>query len=79
MSNDDGIGAGKALMNRADIKAFGIWQSNSTLLRLEQSGRFPRRIRIGGTSVCWDRAEIMRWLEERRAERASRHYADTRL
>lgn len=66
----------KIILSRADLKALGIWQSNATLLRLEAAGRFPRRIRIGGTSVCWDRAEIMTWIEDRRAERARHHYAD---
>lgn len=69
----------KLLLTRADLKALGIWQSNSTLLRLEAAGRLPRRIRIGGTSVCWDRAEIMNWIDERRAERVRHHYEDAKL
>lgn len=69
----------KVFLTRADLKALGIWQSNSTLLRLEAAGRFPRRLRIGGTSVCWDRAEIMAWFNDRRAERVNHHYADAKL
>jgi hypothetical protein len=42
----------KKLLSKADLKAIGIWQSNSTLLRLEARNRFPRRLRIGGVSVC---------------------------
>lgn len=68
----------KVLLTRADLKALGIWQSNTTLLRLEAGGRFPRRLRIGGTAVCWDRPEIMMWIEDRRSERAGHHYADAR-
>ncbi len=66
----------KIILSRADLKALGIWQSNATLLRIEAAGRFPRRLRIGGTAVCWDRAEIMAWIDARRAERAHHHYAD---
>jgi predicted DNA-binding transcriptional regulator AlpA len=69
----------KVFLTRADLKALGIWQSNSTLLRLEAAGRMPRRIRIGGTSVCWDYAEIKAWIDERRAERVNHHYADAKL
>ena len=36
----------KVLLSRAVLKALGIWQSNSTLIRLEQSGRFPLRVRL---------------------------------
>lgn len=66
----------KILLSRADLKALGIWQSNSTLLRLEADGRFPRRLRLASASVCWDRDELMAWIEARKAERAAWHYAD---
>lgn len=68
----------KLLLTRADLKALGIWQSNTTLLRLEAAGRFPRRIRLAGASVCWDRNEIMDWIDVRKAERAHWVYADAR-
>jgi Predicted transcriptional regulator len=66
----------RLLLTRADLKALGIWQSNSTLLRLEAAGRFPRRLRLAGASVCWDHDEVMSWIEARKAERAGWHYAD---
>ena len=66
----------KVLLSREDLKVLGIVGSNVTLLRQEIRGRFPRRIRVGGTRVCWDRAEIMKWFEERREERARHVYAD---
>lgn len=69
---------GRLLLTRSDLKALGIPGTNVTLLRNEQRGRFPRRLRIGGTRVCWDRAEVMQWLDERRAERATHRYADYR-
>lgn len=66
----------KTLATRADLKRLGIRVSNTTLLRWEARGRFPRRIRMAGTSVAWLLSEIEDWLEERAAERASTHYAD---
>ena len=66
----------KVLLSRGDLKELGIWQSNSTLIRLEQAGRFPKRIRLSGACVCWDRKEIMDFIQARKAERASWSYAD---
>lgn len=68
----------KILLSRDDLKKLGIWQSNSTLIRLEQAGRFPVRIRLSGACVCWDREEVLSWIEARKAERASWTYADAR-
>lgn len=59
----------KILLSRADLKALGIWQSNSTLLRLEQAGRFPMRLRLSGACVCWACDEILSWIEARKTER----------
>lgn len=66
----------KRLATRADLKRMGITLSNTTLLRLEARGRFPRRLRIGGTTVAWLMSEIEDWLKERAEERARTHYAD---
>jgi len=68
----------KILLSRDDLKELGIWQSNSTLIRLEQAGRFPKRIRLSGACVCWDRDEVLGFIEARKAERASWSYADAR-
>ena len=68
----------KILLSRDDLKELGIWQSNSTLIRLEQAGRFPKRIRLSGACVCWDRDEVLDFIEGRKAERASWSYADAR-
>lgn len=67
---------GKVLLSRGDLKALGIAVSNSTLLRWEHAGRFPRRIRMAGTSVAWLKSEVDAWLRERATERANHHYAD---
>ena len=62
----------KALATRSDLKHLGINVSNTTLLRWEVRGRFPRRIRMAGTSIAWLMPEIEAWLAERAAERARR-------
>lgn len=66
----------KTLATRADLKRMGISLSNTSLLRLEARGRFPRRIRIGGTTVAWFLSEIEDWLAERADERTRTHYAE---
>lgn len=66
----------KVFLTRSEVQALGITGSNTTWLRREARGLMPRRIRIGGTRVCWDRFEIMQMIEDRRAERARHHYAD---
>lgn len=67
----------RKVLSRGDLRRLGIWQSNSTLLRHEATGRFPRRARFSGSTVFWDHDEIMAWIEARKAERATWHYADT--
>jgi predicted DNA-binding transcriptional regulator AlpA len=66
----------KALATRADLKRLGIVVSNSTLLRWEARGRFPRRVRLAGTSVAWLLNELEQWLAERADERSRTHYAE---
>ncbi|SHG68725.1 transcriptional regulator, AlpA family [Marivita hallyeonensis] len=66
----------KTLATRNDLRSMGIKVSNVTLLRWEARGRFPRRIRPGGTTVAWFMSEIQAWLSERDQERARTHYAE---
>lgn len=66
----------RIFLTRAQLRELGISQSNTTLLRWEALGRFPRRIRIAGTSVAWLSAEIDKWVEDRAAERATHFYAE---
>lgn len=40
------------IVGREELRKMGIRVSNSSLLRWEQLGRFPRRIRMAGTSVA---------------------------
>lgn len=66
----------QALATRADLRRLGIKVSNTTLLRWEAHGRFPRRIRMAGTTVAWFVSDIEDWLADRAAERVRTHYAD---
>ena len=66
----------KLLLNREDLKALGIWQSNSTLIRQEALGRFPKRVRLSAAAVCWSNDEVLAWIDERKADRDGWHYAD---
>lgn len=67
------------VLNRHDLKRMGIKVSNTSLLRWEALGRFPRRIRMAGCSVAWLAAEVEAWLDQRASERAGHHYADAKL
>lgn len=66
----------KTLATRDDLKRMGINVSNTSLLRWEKQGRFPRRIRMAGTTVAWFVSDLEDWLTDRAAERARTHYAD---
>jgi predicted DNA-binding transcriptional regulator AlpA len=68
----------KLILNRQDIKAMGITVSNVTLLRWEQMGRFPKRIRMAGKHVGWLAVECQQWLQDRATERAHHVYTDLR-
>lgn len=65
-----------ALVNRAGLVRLGITVSKTTIYRWEALGRFPRRIRMAGTSVAWLLPEVTQWIEDSAAERVNHHYAD---
>ena len=66
----------RALLNRDDLQSLGIKVSNTTLLRWEADGRFPRRVRLAHTSVAWLAAEIEEWLQSCAEARVHHHYAE---
>ncbi len=66
----------RLLYQREDLREMGITKSNTTLLRWEQLGRFPRRVRMAGTSVAWLASDIEQWFRDRAEERAHYRYAD---
>lgn len=39
--------------------------SDATIWRLEKSGKFPRRVKLGGNSVGWLSDEFDAWLNAR--------------
>lgn len=59
------------------MKRFGITVSNSTLLRWEQLGRFPRRVKLAGTRVAWLASEVIAFLAKCSADRSRTYYADS--
>jgi predicted DNA-binding transcriptional regulator AlpA len=48
----------RLLYSREHLPRLGLNLSNSTMLRLEAAGKFPKRIRIGAHSVAWLASEI---------------------
>lgn len=59
----------RLLLTRGDLPRMGIRISNSTLLRLEAAGKFPKRVRIGAHSVAWLASEIEAHVTALAAER----------
>lgn len=66
----------KLLVSRSDLKQLGVTVSNCSLLRWEAQGRFPRRVRMAGTTVAWASDEVIAWYRKRLSERVHHHYAD---
>ena len=43
--------------------------SDMHVWRLEQAGKFPRRIRLGANRVGWSLHELQDWIEARKSDR----------
>ena len=43
-----------------------IGLSRTTRWRLEKSGQFPKRVRLGQNSVGWLKGDVDTWLESRK-------------
>jgi len=43
-----------------------IGLSRTTIWRLEKSGQFPKRVRLGQNSVGWLKGDVDTWLESRK-------------
>lgn len=43
--------------------------SDMHIWRLERDGAFPKRIKLGKHRVGWDLAEVLAWIEKRKAKR----------
>ena len=53
----------KVLRRKQLLELIGL--SNTTQWRLEKSGDFPHRIRLGRSAVGWHREEVEEWLQKR--------------
>lgn len=62
---------GRLLYTRKHLLRLGISLSNSSLLRIEAAGKFPKRIRIGAHSVAWIAAEIHDHIDQLAKQRAA--------
>lgn len=60
---------GQQIVVRGELSRIGVKVTNSTLLRWEAEGRFPKRLRLGGHSVGWLRSEIDAYIAQLAAER----------
>lgn len=45
--------------------------SDATIWRMEKSGKFPRRLKLGGNSVGWLDHEVEAWFKQKASERAA--------
>ncbi len=57
------------LLDRQGLKSRGITFTNAHLIRLENAGKFPRRLRITAGRVAWLQDEIDGWIEAKAAAR----------
>ena len=68
---------GNTVDNNASVKKFIVLPqvqeivpySASHIWRLEKSGEFPKRIRLGGNRVAWLQSEVNSWVESKLASR----------
>lgn len=66
----------QTIVNRSDLKQIGITASDSTLLRWEYYGRFPRRLKLARTRVAWLAAEVQQWIKDASDGRDNDHYTE---
>ncbi len=56
------------LLSKRQVKEMVLY-SPQHIARLEQAGKFPKRVRLGNNRVGWVEEEVLDWLHERMAER----------
>ena len=57
------------VVDNEGLIALGIDMSNAWRLKLENEGRFPRRLSLGGRKTCYLLSEITEFIAHRAAER----------
>jgi len=64
VSDSSGVSVEKQLLKQSETALFcGV--SQSTILRWEAAGDFPRRRRLGPNRVAWLREELEEWIASR--------------
>ena len=61
----------RLLYSREHLPRLGLNLSNSSMLRMEAAGQFPKRVRIGAHSVAWLASEIHEHIAKLAAERGA--------
>lgn len=56
------------LITRAELRQI-VPYTGQHILRLEKTGKFPRRIKVGANRVAWLLSEVEGWVAARVAER----------
>ena len=56
------------LLSKKDVRSKVLY-SPAHIARLEEAGKFPKRVRLGQGRVGWVEAEVDEWLLARIAER----------
>jgi len=56
------------LLSKRQVREIVLY-SPQHIARLEQAGKFPKRVRLGLSRVGWVEDEVLNWLKERIAER----------
>ena len=60
------------LLSKKQLREMVLY-SPQHIQRLEDAGRFPRRVRLGQSRVGWIEQEVLDWLAERIRERDKTH------
>lgn len=56
------------ILNKRELKQMVLY-SPQHVARLEKSGKFPKRVKLGPNRVGWVEAEIKDWLQQRMDDR----------
>ena len=58
------------LVSKKELKSlYGVPYSFAHIARLEVTGQFPKRIKLGACRVAWLAEEVQNWIDERVANR----------
>ena len=57
---------GDRLIDKKELRTL-VPYSSSHIDRLEKTGKFPRRIRLGECRVAWSYEDIVRWIASKAA------------